>query len=251
VNVSLWQKNRYLWAFTERGRKTVERGPQHISIGPSCLSWDGNEFLVSLRELAWPIPRRIEGQIRIIPTQLGNRSVLLDGAGWHRWRPIAPHATVDVQMSRPFMRWSGHAYLDQNTGMEPLEDTFSSWTWSRARLSRETAIFYDLERREEGSLSVALRAKSDGTIEEMTDPPPPAECPATRWRLARSTRADAGQVPELLRTMEDGPFYARSLWQSRVRGESATVLQESLDLDRLCKPWARLMIPYRNPRALF
>ncbi len=180
--MSLWQKNRYLWAFTERGRKAVQRSPEHVAIGPSSLSWDGNEFVVSLRELAWPIPRRIEGQVRIIPTGLGNRSILLDGAGWHRWRPIAPHATVEVQLSRPFMRWSGHAYLDQNTGMEPLEDTFRSWTWSRARLARETAIFYDLQRRNEGSLSVSLRARNDGSIEEMQDPPPVAECPPTRCK---------------------------------------------------------------------
>lgn len=251
VNVSVWQKNRYLWAFTERGQKAVARSPERIDIGPSNLSWDGNEFRVELSEWAWPIPRRVQGQIRIIPTGLGSRSILLDGAGWHRWRPIAPHATVEVQLDRPFMRWTGHGYVDQNTGMEPLEDTFSSWTWSRARLQRETAIFYDLERRKEGGLSVAMRARSDGSIEEMHEPPPIAVCSPTRWQLARSTRADDGRPPQLLRTMEDGPFYARSLWQSQVLGETATVLQESLDLDRLGRPWSRVMVPYRNPRALF
>jgi carotenoid 1,2-hydratase len=148
------------------------------------------------------------------------------------------------------MRWQGNAYIDTNTGQAPLEDTFSKWTWSRAHLQRRTAVFYDISRRSGGPLSLALLVNEDGSMAELLPPPPTATLPSTRWHLERSTRADAGHAPQLVRTIEDGPFYARSLIASHLGGEIAEVMQESLSLDRLRQPWIRTMVPYRNPRAL-
>ena len=248
-NISLWQGRSYRWAFTERGRNAVHRDADRIDIGGSHLRWDGTAFSAELDEFTWPWFGRIRGRLRLMPTELATRTVLLDAAGWHRWWPMAPHARIEIELSQPAMRWSGNAYIDHNAGSGPLENTFRSWTWSRARLKRETVIFYDLQRRAEPPLSVALRAKADGSMEEMAEIPREVRLPRTRWRLERTTRGDADRSPELLRTMEDGPFYARSLVRSQVRGEEAIAMQETLSLDRLRNVGTRVMVPYRNPRV--
>lgn len=153
-------------------------------------------------------------------------------------------------MGNPASRWSGDAYFDHNAGQSPLERSFRSWTWSRARLRDRTAIFYDLQRRDQDDLSVALEARSDGSLVEMDDPPPAANVSPTLWRLPRATRVDPGAVPRVLRTIEDGPFYARSLLSAKIGGEQSGVMQETLSLDRLRQAWIRYLVLYRNPRAV-
>lgn len=250
LNVSIWHAGKYHWAFTERGRRDVTRSSNELVIGPSNLHWDGTALTINIDELAWPRMNRLRGRLRVIPSALTDRSILLDTACWHNWWPIAPHARIEVALENPATRWSGDAYLDHNAGRAPLEDSFNSWTWSRAHLRDRTAIFYDLERRGQDNLAVALSAAQDGTLHELDNPPPQHDLPATAWRLRRKTRADAGTHPEVLKVMEDGPFYARSLLRTQLRGESSTVIQETLSLQRLANPLTRYAVLYRNPRAL-
>ncbi|MEE4185895.1 MAG: hypothetical protein V2J12_09030 [Gammaproteobacteria bacterium] len=250
VNVSMWHAGKYHWAFTERGRDSLHRSSDALVVGPSSLSWDGTALTIELNELSWPRMGRLRGRLKVYPSAITSRSVLLDTTSWHRWWPIAPKARIEVEFDNPATRWSGDAYVDHNAGQGPLEKSFSSWNWSRAHLRDETAIFYDLERRDQEPLSVALSATSDGELRELDTPPPCAELPATLWRLNRMTRADAETQPEVLRVMEDGPFYARSLLRTRLKGEAATVMQETLSLKRLAQVWIRYLVLYRNPRAL-
>jgi carotenoid 1,2-hydratase len=51
-------------------------------------------------------------------------------------------------------------------------------------------------------------------------------------------------------TLEDGPFYARSILSTRVFGEDVPAMHESLSLDRFRKPWVQAMLPFRMPRAV-
>ena len=49
-------------------------------------------------------------------------------------------------------------------------------------------------------------------------------------------------------TLEDAPFYARSVIATRLRGEDVTAVHESLSLDRFRAPWVQAMLPFRIPR---
>jgi carotenoid 1,2-hydratase len=70
------------------------------------------------------------------------------------------------------------------------------------------------------------------------------------WRVARVARAEAGYPAAVLRTLEDAPFYARSLISTRLLGHSVTAMHESLSLDRFRADWVRLLLPFRMPRTL-
>ena len=66
--------------------------------------------------------------------------------------------------------------------------------------------------------------------------------------MARSTRGEPPTPPQLLQTLEDTPFYARSTLRTRLQGEVVTTLHESLDLPRVASLPVRLMLPWRMPR---
>ncbi len=52
----------------------------------------------------------------------------------------------------------------------------------------------------------------------------------------------------MIRTLEDTPFYARSLVGLRLIGERTVGVHESLSLDRVAHPIVRAMLPFRMPR---
>ena len=45
--------------------------------------------------------------------------------------------------------------------------------------------------------------------------------------------------------LEDTPFYARSLVDTRIDGTSLQVVHESLAAQRLTKPWVRHLLEYK------
>ncbi len=247
LNVALYGERGKRWALTERGRSRLHRERDCIAIGPSALSWDGDALTVTIDEVTAPLPSRIRGQVRVWPSALVERSFELDAEGRHRWRPIAPCSRVEVALERPELRWTGAAYLDSNWGDEPLEEAFVDWHWSRTHLGDGSAtILYDLRRRRSADeLSLAIRCDPDGAVRELL-PPPLARLPRTGWRVHRTTRSE-GSGPRVLRTLEDTPFYARSLLASGADGEQ-TIIHESLSLDRFRQPWVQLLLPFRAPR---
>ena len=231
---------------TERGRTSVDRSANHLSIGPSALVWDGNALSIDIDEMSAPFLRRIRGSIRVEPKHLNPHAFMLDEKERHVWRPIAPAARVSVNMEAPDLRWSGDGYLDMNFGSEPLETGFRYWTWSRASLSNGAGIIYDADRREGAPLSLALRFDKSGRLEQL-DPPAIAPLPRTKWMMPRETRADDGHA-SVIRTLEDTPFYSRSEISSKLFGENVTSVHESLSLDRVVNPIVRVMLPFRMPR---
>jgi carotenoid 1,2-hydratase len=147
------------------------------------------------------------------------------------------------------VNWTGWAYLDTNAGAVPLENDFHRWDWSRTGSDHGTAILYDAETREDGRRPLALWIANDGAIERF-EPPPDHDLPRTLWRVDRRTQADAGGItPRVLRTLEDSPFYARSMLETSVRGLPGLAIHESLSLDRFRTPIVKAMLPFRMPRA--
>ncbi|MDK0748921.1 hypothetical protein P7A58_15505, partial [Clostridium perfringens] len=91
-------------------------------------------------------------------------------------------------------------------------------------------------------LSLALRVERDGTLSRLPMPAA-APLPTTRiWRIARATHSEAGAA-RIVGTLEDTPFYARSLVETTLLGRRATAVHESLDLDRFSRPWVKALLP--------
>jgi carotenoid 1,2-hydratase len=222
----------------------VQRDAHHLSIGPSALSWDGGGLTVRIDEIGMPIPRRIRGTVRLYPAAVESRTLFLDSGGRHRWRPIAPCARVEVALSAPDLSWSGPAYFDTNGGDRPLEADFVRWDWSRAPMPDGTAVLYDVVRRD-GPLTLAMTYAASGGVRDVPVGPSVA-LPKTKWRVPRWTCA--GQ-PVVTETLEDTPFYARSVVEGTLLGRRVTAMHESLSMARFVHPVVQAMLPFRMPRV--
>lgn len=231
---------------TERRKSALTRSAGDLAIGRSRLHFDGTTLVIDVDEVAVPLPRRVKGRIRLHPQALGSRAFALDAAGRHRWMPLAPAARVEATFSTPGLSWSGHGYWDTNAGDEPIARAFSAWTWSRAPLSRGSAMLYDVVPRAGAARSIAVRYKPDGSDEDFAAPPP-VRLRRSLWGIDRETRAEDGQA-SLRRTLEDTPFYARSELRTRLLGEDVPAVHESLSCDRFDTTLVRLMLPWRMPR---
>lgn len=236
---------------TERPSETVTRDADHLRLGTSNLRWTGDalEFDICERDKRLGIPwqRSVRGRVRVMP-EVGNTVPFsLDPAGHHSWHCIAPRARIEVRMEEPGLSWNGSAYLDSNFGSESLEEGFRIWHWSRAHAASGAVVCYEGVRRDGSGFASALRFGRDGTPQQE-DLPPVAPLSNTLWQVERKTRADHGRA-QVVRTWEDAPFYARSTVRSRLFGEEAMAVQESLDMDRFVSPIVQFMLPYRMPRS--
>lgn len=249
INLGLYgQGQRHLWAMTERGAKQLTQQADALQIGPSGLYWDGCTLTATVDEVAVPWPARLRGQIHLTPSALAHTPYPLDPAARHHWQPIAPHARVSVAFGQPGLHWEGTGYLDTNWGSRALEDDFVDWHWSRAAMaSGQTAVFYDMTPRWGSPAPLALKFDAAGQARSFR-PPPAFSLPASAWQLSRTTRSDDGNQTALVKTLEDGPFYARSMVSARVLGQPVMAIHESLSLDRFRARWVQTLLPFRMPR---
>jgi len=247
MNVALYG-GKPRWAMTERRRKAVRRAPDLLQIGPSSLRWDGARLIAEVEEICTPIPRRLRGTMTLTPGVIQPRTFTLDAAGRHRWRPIAPEARIAVTFQNPSVSWSGRAYFDTNDGDQALGDDFCAWHWSRTAGAAGSRILYDVTRRDGEAFGLALEIDEAGRAREFV-PPPEQELPGTLWRVARRTRADAGFLPLVIKTLEDAPFYARSQILTKIGGVESEAIHESLSLERFSRNWVRVLLPFRMPRV--
>ncbi len=250
INVALYgPKGR--WTMTERGRHQLTRSPDHFRVGPSTLAWKSTgqpELDIAVNERAAPLPFPVRGSIRLVPQAMTGQSYALDDAGRHHWRPIAPQCRIEVDFSHPGLRWSGSGYLDSNRGDRLPEHDFVDWDWSRAPCRDGTAILYDIRRREGGRKVLALDVGQDGAVSDFTPPPRCPLPPGRIWRAHRAIQCEEGMAPRVLETLEDTPFYTRSIVSTHLQGETVTSFHESLMLDRLKQPWVQTLLPFRMPR---
>lgn len=250
LNVALYGHAGKRWCLTERSGAALTRDAATLSIGPSRLHWDGSALIIDIDEVTVPWPSRVKGRVRVEPRATVADTFALDAAGRHHWRPIAPVSRVEVTLERPALRWCGEGYLDTNSGSEPLEDAFVRWDWSRASGRGGARILYDVTRRgpEASDFSLALAISPDGRVSPLAAPGR-AALPSTLWRIARGTRSEADHPARIMATLEDTPFYARSLVSLQLGGERLLAMHESLDLDRFKSSIVQLMLPFRMPRV--
>ena len=247
LNVALYGNARR-WTMTERGRKRVRRDGNALHIGPSRVSWHDARFVADIDEISVPFPARVRGRVQVTPIVRCARSWCLDASGLHRWQPLAPVVRVEVDLQAPEVHWSGTGYLDTNCGDEPLENGFAGWHWARTPLPGDrTIVTYELHSRAGKQRGLGVDIDAQGTPREFVIPESTV-LPATLWRVER--RAHCGwHAARLEKTLEDTPFYARSLLASTICGERALTIHESLSLERFRSRWVQMLLPFRMPRA--
>ncbi len=246
LNVCLYGPRGRRWAMTERRAGAVTRAPDALSIGPSAARFEDGALVFDVAERGAPIPRAVRGQVVFRPEIEQGETFTLDPGGRHVWRPAWPRARVSVRLDAPDLDWDGEGYVDMNAGAEPLEAAFASWHWSRAPLSDGAGILYDCRWRNGDCRVLALRIGADGRAEHAPVAAS-APLPRTGWGIDRETRCNAGA--RVLQTLEDTPFYARSLVETDAFGSPGAAMHESLDLDRFASGWVKMLLPFRMPRA--
>ena len=246
INVAVYRKGGGRWAMTERPRGAVARTPDIFAVGPSNLSWDGTALTIRLDEISVPIHRRIRGTVRVVPTAITQQAFVLNETGNHLWWPIAPCARVQVALDHPHLRWQGDGYFDTNRGDAPLERGFTDWQWARGATRDGALILYEAKRRDRSRVDLAMTFDLQGRMQTF-QPPPMVALKPTGWRVERSIRSEA--AADIVRTLEDAPFYARSVVSGQLLGESVALMHESLSLDRFRMPIVQAILPFRMPRT--
>lgn len=236
------------WSMTERSERALERSAHSFRLGPSRIDWDGRDLVAQIDEVGVPVPTRMRGSIRVTPSTLTEHTLLLDPPGRHRWHPLAPIARVEVDFPALDVSWSGDGYLDSNEGNEALADGFSGWDWTRARLANgDCAVRYEARQALQQPHRLALRFGKDGSLSNEPvrglGPMPTTDV----WRIARHMPGAEGK-DSLLRTLEDTPFYARSLVDVEFAGARGLGFHESLDMRRFDTRWVQTLLPFRMPR---
>jgi carotenoid 1,2-hydratase len=245
LNVSLYGESGHRWSMTERGRRSISRGPDHFQIGPSAMRWDNGSLVIDIDEVTVPLPSRIRGRVRLTPSAICGHEVRLNPEGQHVWRPVAPFSRIEAVFEKPGLRWSGVGYHDSNWGEVPLEDSFESWVWSRAAMNNGAAIIYDTVLKNRFSSAFALSIDKAGKVTELPVPER-RDMKTTFWRMPRHTRA--ARPFRDVSLLEDSPFYTRTLLRIQTDEGEADAFHESLSLARFRNPIVQMMLPFRMPR---
>lgn len=252
INVALYGKP-WRWCMTERTEASVKATNKTLSIGKSALCVEGQNLRITIDERAMPLPYRVTGELNIALPEYDLESHPLDSIlhenADHFWQPIAPQTRINVDMQRPELNWQGSAYVDSNFGNCALENSFTSWVWSRTHADDlSTTILYDVTDRQGISSQRSLHYAPDGSLSRpevsMSQP-----LNKTRyWRIPRIARTLDNVGIQKLQTLEDTPFYSRSRFIEQHPDGKRSTVHESLYLDRFDSAWVRCLLPFRMPR---
>lgn len=248
LNVALYRESGKSWAFTEHPQARVRRTPEAFELGGSRVSWEGDELVVQVEERTTGLGSPVRGTVRLRPRRHFDHPLALDPDERHHWWAVAPLSEIEVEMERPDFSFRGSGYHDTNFGHEPLESGFQDWNWSRAELPEGTAVLYDAIPRRGEPRARGLLFREDGEVEPF-EAAERHQLQRTFWGMDRATRTDPETSPQVLRTLEDSPFYSRSLVDTTLGGRQVTAMHESLSLDRFEHPVVQRMIPFRLRRG--
>jgi carotenoid 1,2-hydratase len=250
--VVLYRPEGSRWVMTERAPQALARTPTSLTLGHTHLAWEGDALVLSFDErcATFPSPRpaRLAGKVRLWPRFVDGAPVVLDGPeARHRWCPVAPTARAEVVLDEPGLRFSGEGYVDANHGDEPLERGFVGWHWSRMAARDGAALAYHTAPRRGPPLALVRRYDRQGRASGV-DNTELARVARTGWRLEREVAVDRGVTPRAAQTLEDTPFYARSLIDTVLGGERGLAMHETLDAERFARRWVQLLLPFRTRR---
>lgn len=235
------------FTMTDRGRAALVQSRDRLQLGPSSMTWTGRELVIEVDEWgALPMVTPVRGRITLRPRTVTRTEVRLTADGAHLWRPFAPIADIEVNLTQGH-RWRGHGYFDANFGTRALEDDFAFWTWGRYPLRDRTICFYDAELRDGRHFDLAVETDMTGAVRPCAAPPR-TRFARNPWLVRRETRADPGTRPRARLSLLEAPFYSRALVETRIEGEPTIGMHEALDLGRFRSPLIKPMLAVRVPR---
>lgn len=233
------------WAFTEARPGTIDRSAHVFALSGSRLERSAGALVVHLDERTAPWGRPLRGRVRVELEDGAPAPLALDHAREHQWWPVGAKAKAEVELDAPAVRFRGSAYHDCNFGSVPLEDTFASWNWSRTEVGDDVCIVYDVCERDGTAAPMGLRI-APGGVEPLRAEIPNA-LPRGSWGVERATRCH-GEA-SVVRTLEDTPFYTRSLLRTTFDGRPTVTMHESLSMTRFVRPWVQFLLPFRLRRG--
>ncbi len=247
-NVAIYGTGKRIWAFTEYTSKHVSRNPNELVLGNNIINADKDgEILINVDEKSPIIGSKIKGTVRLSFSRLNTEKFCLDRNENHTWHPIAPRGEVVIDFPSLSVNFKGSGYHDMNYGNSPLEKDFVNWDWSRHTVKDKTIIFYDGVRTAQDNFSIAVGFDDKGKIEPIKPLPEIKKLPNTcLWRCPRSVRSD--DEPRSIMTLENSPFYSRSLVRTKLLGSVAHGIHESLRLDIFKKNVVQHMLPFKLRR---
>lgn len=245
INVASYGRAANAWAMTERGSQQLQTSPTRMQVGRSYLQLSDNQLAVNVDERTMPWLRKLRGSIRVSADHSSGQVFYLDDGHHHQWQPIAPVARIDVALKHPAIRWSGSAYVDTNFGIRPMEKDFDSWHWSSMRRPDGSNIYYDALQLNGKRNCIALSANDRNEVGTIAVPSS-AGLQRSGWGIERA--AQHGNNSRVIKTLEDTPFYARSLLAVNGTSDSEVAVHESLSLERFRRGWVRTLLPFRMPR---
>lgn len=252
LNIALYAHGASAWSLEERRVADDDRTAGGARFGASAIGWERDALVVRIdaqtTQFGGSTGRRVRGRITIHPELLLGTEIVLDTSRAHRWWPLAPLARIEVELAEPEVRFSGHGYLDANAGDGPLEASFAAWNWARARSPDGAILTYDVDERDDGGRSLGMLVRPSGAIERVEHPR--SLLPTTLWGIERRVCADRHAEPRVVRVLEDGPSYARSLVATRLGGHEVVAMHETLDATRLGRRWVRFLTGFRTGRAV-
>lgn len=250
LNVAIRSRGNERWSLTERAIAEGDRTGSSVAFGASHVRWDGDELVIDVVERTTDIvrlaPRTVRGTVRFRPEGLTGRRYTLDPEGDHAWWPVAPLGKVEARFSEPELVFRGTGYHDANAGRVPIERSFGGWSWCRGEVDGEAIVGYETTTRDGARVRHAF--VWDGQTLEDVALDGDRALERSRWGIARRCPADLGALPRSARWLEDTPFYARSLVDTRLLGRPIRVVHESLDGDRLARRWVRSLLGFKMGR---
>ena len=247
INVALYGRPQR-WSMTERPRTSTYRTKASYDTGNSHVRWTGRSLEIDFSEIAAPLPRRVKGKICVDLPYANQRTFQLDPNARHFWSPACSHARIAVDFEKPGLSWQGHSYVDSNYGLEPVTRGFDYWDWSRTPLDDgQTLIRYVTDPVSSDQRDLHVRLAEDGTIRESAQTRA-TQLPGTRiWQINRRAGEIDGANPFVVKTLEDTPFYSRSIIDYP-HGTAGYSTHETLSCKRLRSPIVKGMLPFRMPR---
>lgn len=244
VNAVLYRRRGGRWVMTQIPQTQVQRNPQELHMSGSTITREGSLIRISLEEKAAVWGQRLRGQVTLHLEGGLDAPRALDQAADHAWWPVGARAKAEVKLDAPGLAFSGSAYHDCNFGRVPLEHTFARWTWSRGQAQDGVAILYDTVEKSGHCSQLGLYLGKCGV--RSIEAPHRVSLGKGLWGMPDETRSESlARPPELLRRLEDTPFYNRSLIRSTLLGQDCVSVHESLSLDRFTQGWVQFLLPFR------
>jgi carotenoid 1,2-hydratase len=241
LNVVIHERRRSCFALIED--RAHHRDRHSVELTSSRVMWSGGRVTWEIRERTAWTRSPIRGLVEVTPRVSSTAAIPLDSRGTHLWRPLAPLARVRATFTSPGFDFDGHGYLDSNRGDRPLEQGLAPWSWMHSVSSGSIDVRYDVVGRPPVTLGTAghpVPADPSDTVHRL---------PTSRWGLPRCVRLPVGADVAIVRTLEDAPFYVRSLVRIERGRRSVLAVHETMDPVRLAHPLSQWMIPWRSHRG--